>query len=194
MKIVRGTAYFKLVFFGTALAGKTTILEWLFRNAIPDEMKLTGEMTQIRTSFGQTLVFDFAPIQVSENAVARIYSATGQDYYRGTRGHILAGADGIFLVVDSQRKELEHNVELIEELRQHFEEQESLDQAQVVVLFNKQDLEDAYPVEDLRERLGVTQWPGFGTSALTGENLVQALLTMLRKLGEKYESQGVLVA
>lgn len=190
MKIIRGTAYFKLVFFGTALAGKTTILEWLFRNAIPPDMKLTEDLAQVRTSFGQTLVFDFVPIQLSRGAVARIYTSTGQDYYRGSRRHLLADADGIFLVVDSQKSELEHNRELIEELRQYFVDMDRLAEAEVVVLFNKQDLDDVFTLEDLRVELELNGWPGVATSGISGENLVAGLLTMLRRLSERYPSQG----
>jgi signal recognition particle receptor subunit beta len=191
MNIIDDTIYLKLVFFGTALAGKTTILEWLFDKAIPDEMKLSGEIRQIKTSFGQTLLFDFVPIRLSDNAVVRIYTSTGQDYYAGTRSKFLSDTDGIFLVVDSQKKELEHNVELLEELHRYFKEISGLEEAEVVVLFNKQDLDDIYPVEYLKSQLGINGWPAIPTSALTGENLMQSLLLMLKTLTSKLREQGI---
>ncbi len=191
MKIIDDTIYLKLVFFGTALAGKTTILEWLFDNAIPDQMKLSGEIRQLKTSFGQTLLFDFVPIRLSDNAVVRMYTSTGQDYYAGARSKLLNETDGIFLVVDSQKRELEHNRELIEELRRYFKEIDGLADAETVVLFNKQDLDDIYPVDDLKVRLGLNGWPYITTSAVTGENLMHALLLMLKTLTSKLQEQGI---
>ena len=190
MKVVGDRIYIKLIFFGTALAGKTTALEWLFYHAIPEEMKLVKELRQVKTSFGQTLLFDFAPIEISQNVVTRMFSATGQDYYRGSRTKVLSGSDGIFIVVDSQKMQLENNRKIIEELWKCFKEMEDLSEAEIVVLYNKNDLEDIYPVDFMSEYLGLEKYEGFSTCALTGDNLENALIVMLRKLGEKLESQG----
>jgi signal recognition particle receptor subunit beta len=190
VQVIGETVYIKLVFFGTALAGKTTILEWLFYNAIPDEMKLVHKLKQVKTSFGQTLMFDFAPIKVSENLTARIYTSTGQDYYKGIRPQVLDGADGVFLVIDSQREELEHNRELVDELHQYVKDMDGLSDTEIMVLFNKQDLEGAIPPEELHEGLGLNGWPWFDTSALTGRNLEKVLLTMLKRIVEKLEAEG----
>ncbi|MFC1833112.1 ATP/GTP-binding protein [Thermodesulfobacteriota bacterium] len=192
MQIIDETVYLKIVFFGTALAGKTTILEWLFNNAIPDEMKLARNLRQLKTSFGQTLVFDFAPVRIANNLVARLYTATGQDYYRATRRQLLDDADGIFLVIDSQKEEKEHNIELIHELRQYMENVNGLGEAEIVVLYNKQDLETADKPENLRERLNLQEsWPEFSTCAVTGENLRQGLLEMLKRLSLRLQSEGI---
>ncbi|MFH0825666.1 MAG: ADP-ribosylation factor-like protein [Pseudomonadota bacterium] len=190
MKVVGDRIYLKLIFFGTALAGKTTALEWLFYHAIPDEMKLVKELRQVKTSFGQTLLFDFAPIEISQNVVTRMFSATGQDYYRGTRTKVLADSDGIFIVVDSQKKQLENNRLILEELEKCRKQMEELSEAEVVVLYNKNDLEDVYPVDFMKEYLGLQQWEGFSTCALTGDNLEDALIVMLRKLTQKLSAKG----
>lgn len=190
MKVVGDRIYLKLIFFGTALAGKTTALEWLFYHCIPDEMKLVKELRQVKTSFGQTLLFDFAPIEISPNVVTRMFSATGQDYYRGTRTKVLADSDGIFIVVDSQMKELEHNREILEEFYKCRKEMDGLEDAEIVVLYNKNDLEEIQSVEYLREYLGLDSWEGFSTCALTGHNLEDALVLMLRKLTAKLQAEG----
>jgi signal recognition particle receptor subunit beta len=190
VQVIGERGYIKLVFFGTALAGKTTVLEWLFHNVIPAEMKLVPELKQVKTSFGQTLMFDFVPVKVSENLVARIYTSTGQDYYKGTRPQILDGADGILLVIDSQRKEFEHNRELVDELRQYLEDSKDLSQAEIIVLFNKQDMHDVITSEELSTGLGLNGWLWFETSALTGHNLDKVLVTMLKRLVEKLEAEG----
>jgi signal recognition particle receptor subunit beta len=190
VKVVGDRIYLKLIFFGTALAGKTTALEWLFYHCIPDEMKLVKELRQVKTSFGQTLLFDFAPIEISPNVVTRMFSATGQDYYRGTRTKVLADSDGIFIVVDSQKKEREHNQEILEEFYKCRKEMEGLADAEIVVLYNKNDLEEIYSSEYLKEYLRLDAWDGFSTCALTGHNLEDALILMLRKLTAKLQAEG----
>lgn len=190
MKVVGDRIYLKLIFFGTALAGKTTALEWLFYHAIPDEMKLVKELRQVKTSFGQTLLFDFAPIEISQNVVTRIFSATGQDYYKGTRTKVLADSDGIFIVIDSQKKALERNQEILQELWKCVEEMDNLSEAEIVALYNKNDLEEIHSMEFLQEYLGLEKYDGFSTCALTGDNLEDALIAMLRKLTTKLEAKG----
>ncbi|AFM25463.1 GTP-binding protein [Desulfomonile tiedjei] len=190
MKVVGDRIYLKLIFFGTALAGKTTALEWLFYHAIPDEMKLVKELRQVKTSFGQTLLFDFAPIEISQNVITRMFSATGQDYYKGTRTKVLADSDGIFIVVDSQKNQLENNRLILQELEKCRREMDGLSEAEIVVLYNKNDLEEIYPMDFLSGDLGLQAWEGFSTCALTGDNLEEALIAMLRKLTEKLRVQG----
>ena len=193
MKVVGDRIYLKLIFFGTALAGKTTALEWLFYHAIPDEMKLVKELRQVKTSFGQTLLFDFAPIEISQNVITRMFSATGQDYYKGTRTKVLADSDGIFIVVDSQKDQLENNRLILQELEKCRKEMEGLSDADIVVMYNKNDLDEIYPMEFLQNDLGLQKWEGFSTCALTGDNLEDALISMLRKLTEKLKLQGFYV-
>lgn len=190
MKVVGNRIYLKLIFFGTALAGKTTALEWLFYHAIPDEMKLVKELRQVKTSFGQTLLFDFAPIEISQNVVTRMFSATGQDYYRGTRTKVLAGSDGIFIVVDSQKDQLENNHLILQELWKCRDNMEGLSDAEMVVLYNKNDLEDIHSVEYMKEYLALEDYEGFSTCALTGHNLEDALIVMLRKLTQRLQANG----
>jgi signal recognition particle receptor subunit beta len=193
LKVVGDRIYLKLIFFGTALAGKTTALEWLFYHAIPDEMKLVKELRQVKTSFGQTLLFDFAPIEISQNVITRMFSATGQDYYKGTRTKVLADSDGIFIVVDSQKDQLENNRLILQELEKCRKEMEGLSDADIVVMYNKNDLDEIYPMEFLKNDLGLQKWEGFSTCALTGDNLEDALISMLRKLTEKLKLQGFYV-
>ncbi|MEW6137017.1 MAG: ADP-ribosylation factor-like protein [Thermodesulfobacteriota bacterium] len=194
MKVVGDRIYLKLIFFGTALAGKTTALEWLFYHVIPDEMKLVKELRQVKTSFGQTLLFDFAPIEISQNIVTRMFSATGQDYYRGTRTKVLAGSDGIFIVIDSQKSQLENNRRILNELWKCCKEMDGLDEAEIVVMYNKNDLEEIYPMDFLKDYLGLSAYDGFSTCALTGDNLEEALVVMLRKLTTRLQEEGFHVA
>lgn len=182
MKLVGDKIYIKIIFFGTALAGKTTALQWLFKNIIPKEMKMIDKIRSIKTTFGQTLLFDFIPIDVGDNIYFHIYTATGQDYYAGTRKMLMEEVDGVFFVVDSQKKELDHNKEFVEEFKKYLRNSEGLRKAEVVILYNKQDLEDVYSSDSLERALGITGYPSYSTCALTGMNLEAAFVMMVGRV------------
>lgn len=191
MKFIKDKIYIKIIFFGTALAGKTTSLQWLFDNIIPDKMKITDDITSIKTSFGQTLLFDFVPIQLGNNIILRMYTATGQDYYRSTRKMLFEEADGIFFIIDSQKQELEHNKEFVEEFQNYLSNIKGVKDADVIVLYNKHDLNEVYTPDYLKEKLGLKKYPFFKASAVTGENLKQAFIAMLEKVLSRLKEKGI---
>ncbi len=179
MKLVNDRVYFKLLLFGSALAGKTTTLEWFFNHLIPQDMKVTDGIHSIKTSFGQTLLFDFVPIQASHNIIIRIYALTGQDYYLSTRRMFFEDVDGLFFVIDSQKKELTHNREFVKEFQSYCATIPELQKTTVVVLYNKQDLPDVESPEILAAQLGLQKYPGLPVSAATGVNLSRAFTHMV---------------
>ena len=185
MNIIGDKIYIKILFFGTALAGKTTSLQWLFQNLVPEEMKITDRIRSIKTSFGQTLLFDFVPIQISNNIIIRIYTATGQDYYTSTRKMLFEEVDGVFFVVDSQKREIEHNKEFVEEFNKYMDKIDELKKAEIIVLYNKQDMDDVYDIEFMSERLDLQQYPSYPTCAVSGMNLDRAFTAMISSLLSK---------
>lgn len=191
MRIVGDKIYIKLIFFGTALAGKTTALQYVFKNVIPKDMRKSDRIRSIDTSFGQTLLFDFIHIDVGENIFFHIYTATGQDYYASTRRMLMEEVDGVFFMVDSQKKELQHNKEFVDEFNKYLKTVKGLREAVVIVLHNKQDLEEIYSPDYLEKELDFHRYASFPTCALTGMNIEAAFTLMvgflLRKLKENQE-------
>jgi len=191
VRIVGDKVYIKLIFFGTALAGKTTALQYLFKNVIPKDMRKSDRIRSIDTSFGQTLLFDFIHIDVGENIFFHIYTATGQDYYASTRRMLMEEVDGVLFMVDSQKKELQHNKEFVDEFNKYLKTVEGLREAEVIVLYNKQDLEEIYSPDYLEKELDFHRYASFPTCALTGMNIEAAFTLMvgflLRKLKENQE-------
>ena len=186
MRIVNDKVYFKLIFAGTALAGKTTALQWIFNNVVPPGMKVSENIRSVKTSFQQTLMFDFAPIKVTDDIFFRIYASTGQDYYARVRELLTEGVDGIFFVVDSQKNQLEFNREFVRELFTYLNLlRTSKDGVEVVVLYNKIDLEDIYPVSFLQKELKLERFNSFATNALSGENLKPAFNYIISKCLQK---------
>ena len=86
----------------------------------------------------------------------------GQVFYDASRKLILKGVDGVVFVADSQIERMEANIESLENLRTNLPEQGyDLDKLPYVVQYNKRDLPNAAPVDELRELLNPTKVPDF---------------------------------
>ena len=171
----------KIVFYGPGMSGKTTNLQVIHERA-PDASK--GELTSISTDGDRTLFFDFMPLDLGTVAGLRtrfqLYTVPGQVYYNSTRKLVLRGTDGVIFVADSAADMLEANLESLANLRENLAEYgKDLDDLPLVLQFNKRDLPNAMPVEELRaalqEALGGREVPGLESVANTGHGVFPTL-------------------
>lgn len=168
----------KLVFFGPAMSGKTTAIRWLF-----SRFDCTDRLMSVENTVGRTMFCDFGtiPFSLSNNWVvnAHVWSATGQDFYRSTRGVVLVGTDGIVFVADSQEDLLNEDMASWNELMTVIAEEER--PLPVVVCLNKQDLPGAVSEEKIRSVLGLpSSIPVFRSIAKEGLNIMEAFYTLFR--------------
>lgn len=166
------TVGLKIVFFGPAMSGKTTSIQWLFRS-----LDCADRLTSIENTVGRTMFCDFGTIPFalgdSWTINAHIWSATGQDFYRSTREVVLVGADGVIFVADSQENLLDENLASWNELMSLISEEER--PLPIVVCLNKQDLPDAISEEYLRSRLRLaSSIPILKSVAMNGLNVIEA--------------------
>lgn len=171
----------KIVFYGPGMSGKTTNLQVIHEGA-PDSSK--GELTSISTDGDRTLFFDFMPLDLGTVAGLRtrfqLYTVPGQVYYNSTRKLVLKGTDGVIFVADSAADMLEANLESLANLRENLAEYgKDLNDLPLVVQFNKRDLPNAMPVDELgaalREALGGRDVPGLESVANTGHGVFPTL-------------------
>jgi signal recognition particle receptor subunit beta len=182
----------KLVYYGPGLCGKTTNLQFIY-NKTREGAK--GKMISLATETERTLFFDFLPLSLGEirgfKTRFHLYTVPGQVFYDASRKLILKGVDGVCFVADSQLERMEANLESLDNLRFNLQEQGyELDKLPYVVQYNKRDLPNAVPVEELREVLNPTNMPDYEACAVTGEGvfdtlkaLAKQVLTELRKGG-----------
>ena len=126
----------KIVYYGPAMSGKTTSLRVLFSH-----FGRENEVESIENSVGRTLFFDFGVLEFKGDVWGLkflLYTATGQDFYAGTRPATLNGVDGIIFVADSQIIYIEHNLRSWNELKALF----GLEfyNIPIIIAFNKCDL------------------------------------------------------
>lgn len=185
----------KIVFYGPGMSGKTTNLEVIHERA-PDSSK--GALTSISTDGDRTLFFDFMPLDLGTVAGLRtrfrLYTVPGQVYYNSTRKLVLRGTDGVIFVADSAADMLEANLESLANLRENLAEYgKDLNDLPLVLQFNKRDLPNAMPVEDLRaalrEALGGRRVPDLEAVANTGQGVFPTLKALAALVLDRVHQQ-----
>ena len=168
----------KIVFYGPGLCGKTTNLQHVYGKTNPEAK---GKMISLATETERTLFFDFLPLSLGEirgfQTRFHLYTVPGQVFYDASRKLILKGVDGVVFVADSQVERMEANIESLENLQTNLKEQGfDLDKIPFVIQYNKRDLPNAAPVEELRKLLNPD---GTATDleacAATGEGVFETL-------------------
>lgn len=180
---------FKLVFYGPGLGGKTTTLQYIHAATKPEHR---GKMVSLATPTDRTLYFDFLPIRVPRvrgMAVRlQLFTVPGQVYYAATRKLVLSGADGITFVADSTSARADVNQESLDDLHTNLgEHNRSLEEIPHTFHWNKRDLSDVLPLEDLDRRFNVHGAPSLGTVATKGEGVFEGLERITRLVLKAYE-------
>jgi signal recognition particle receptor subunit beta len=182
----------KLVYYGPGLGGKTTNLQFIYARTSPEAK---GKMISLATETERTLFFDFLPLSLGEirgfKTRFHLYTVPGQVFYDASRKLILKGVDGVVFVADSQNERMEANIESLENLRLNLTEQGyNLDKLPYIIQYNKRDLPNAAPLEEMRQLLNPTHVPEFEACATTGVGVFETLkaiaksvLTELRRGG-----------
>lgn len=169
----------KIVYYGPGRSGKTTNLHYIY-GQVPDERK--GKMVSLATQTDRTLFFDFLPLDLGQisgfTTKFQLYTVPGQVYYQTTRKLVLQGADGVVFVADSQRRQLEENVESLQDLHHNLAEQGVEARSVPLVLqYNKQDLpaELIHSPAELSDALNFRDVPEFSADALHGPGVFETL-------------------
>jgi hypothetical protein len=110
-------------------------------------------------------------------------------FYDASRKLILKGVDGVVFVADSQIERMEANIESLENLRLNLTEQGyDLDKLPYVVQYNKRDLPNAAPLDQLQNVLNPTKAAEFEACATSGvgvfdtlKAVAKAVLTELKR-------------
>ncbi len=167
----------KIVYYGPGLCGKTTNLQYIYNKTNPEAK---GKMISLATETERTLFFDFLPLSLGEirgfKTRFHLYTVPGQVFYDASRKLILKGVDGVVFVADSQIERMEANIESLENLRTNLAEQGyDLDKLPYVIQFNKRDLPNASPIEELQESLNPNNVISFEAVATNGNGVFDTL-------------------
>ena len=169
----------KIVYYGPGRSGKTTNLQYIYEQ-VPHDRR--GKLVSLATQTDRTLFFDFLPIDLGSisgfTTRLQLYTVPGQVYYQTTRKLVLQGADGVVFVADSQARQLEENIESLQDLHDNLAEQRLDPRAVPLVLqYNKQDLpkDMILDVPALDDVLNFRNVPAFAADALRGVGVFETL-------------------
>jgi signal recognition particle receptor subunit beta len=142
-------------------------------------------MVTLDTTDDRTLYFDFLPIEFgTQNGFSvkiKLFTVPGQVMHKSTRKVVLAGADAVAFVADSQRSSASANAYSWRDMEANLKSN-GIDFRKIpkVIQFNKRDPPDVKPLEEIREA-----WrdvPAFPAVATRGEGVVETFRELLRRL------------
>jgi mutual gliding-motility protein MglA len=172
----------KVVYYGPALSGKTTNLQCLHGMFNPEHR---GRLMSLETQNDRTLFFDLLPLQYRTPAglavKLKLYTVPGQVIHNSTRKAVLAGADAVAFIADSQKSQALSNSISFKNLKENLKlngiDFESLP---VVIQFNKRDLENIKPVEEITQDWGQSRFPTFISTVTVGPGAFETFECLIR--------------
>ncbi len=168
----------KLVYYGPPRSGKTTNIQAIHSKV--DRLN-RGRLMTLDTKDDRTLFFDLLPVFFRSSALSfrvKVYTVPGQPMHEATRRVVLRQADGVVFVADSRRSELAANKESYRNLRENMERTGLLpERVPVVVQYNKRDLDDIVPDDELEPfEEGQAM---FKATAVAGEGVMDTFFGLL---------------
>jgi hypothetical protein len=180
----------KIVYYGPAMSGKTTNLEYIHANT---NKTLRGDLVSLKTREDRTIFFDYLQLELGKIAGLKprfnLYTVPGQVYYGSTRKLVLQGADGVVFVADSHPNRLDANLTALRDMAVYMRDL-NMDPRNVpiVIQFNKRDLTNAVPEEKLRQHLRLNgAIPYFLSSAIHGQGVFDTLKTSISSVIARVE-------
>src|SRR5512134_1192501 len=179
----------KVVYYGPALSGKTTNLQQL--HALTDASR-RGKMLTLDTADDRTLYFDFLPIHFGTasgfSVKLKLFTVPGQVMHKSTRKVVLAGADAVAFIADSQRSCASADAYSWRDIEANLRANGiDFDGIPKVVQFNKRDLPDVKPLVEIRKAWA--DIPTFPAVALRGEGVIETFRELLRRLYRHLEQK-----
>ncbi len=173
---------YKIVYYGTGLGGKTTNLRYIHSQLAPETR---GELIVMSTDTERTLYFDFMSLDLGNTKGLKtkvaLYTVPGQEEYNRSRKLILQGADGIVFVADSNQLRRDANVESLDNMINNLTEHRmKLENIPWVLQYNKRDLANAMPYQQLEKDLNRYAVPSFEAIALEGRAVFATLKAITR--------------
>lgn len=166
----------KIVYYGPALGGKTTCLQYIHRVTDPQRR---SRLYTLNTASDRTLFFDLLGLDLGRirgyRLTLQLFTVPGQVQYNTTRKAVLAGADGVVFVADSQAGQEKANSESFANLQENLKANGlNPETIPLVLQYNKRDLPNILSRAQLDRLLNPRGYPAFETVATTGVGVLES--------------------
>jgi signal recognition particle receptor subunit beta len=174
----------KVVYYGPAQSGKTTNLEQIHRLTDPDG---NNRLISLNTAQDRTLFFDLLPFSLGAvsgyDFKVQLYTVPGQVQYNATRRVVLAGADAVVFVADSQRGVSKENLSAFENMKVNLLANRLVpEKVPLVLQYNKQDLQDLLPESELNKSLNPWSRRAFPAVAASGQGVLETFVAVVQEM------------
>jgi len=174
----------KVVYYGPAQSGKTTNLEQIHRLTDPEG---ANRLISLNTAQDRTLFFDLLPFSLGAvsgyDFKVQIYTVPGQVQYNATRRVVLAGADAVVFVADSQRGAFKENMSAFENMKVNLLANRLVpEKVPLVLQWNKQDLADLSSDVDLQKALNFWGRKSVKAVAARGQGVLETFVAVVQDM------------
>jgi signal recognition particle receptor subunit beta len=174
----------KVVYYGPAQSGKTTNLEQIHRLTDPEG---SNRLISLNTAQDRTLFFDLLPFSLGAvsgyDFKVQIYTVPGQVQYNATRRVVLAGADAVVFVADSQKSVLKENVSAFENMKVNLLANRLVpEKVPLVLQYNKRDLPEILPEAELNRALNFWGRKAFQAVAANGQGVIETFVAIVQDM------------
>lgn len=178
----------KIVYYGPSLSGKTTNMQWMYHKMTgQDKSVLHEEPSHLPGDPERTMFFDFLPVEVGEirgyQTRFHLYTVPGQVVYDASRKLILKNLDGVIFVADSQQERMEENIQSMKNLEENLTRLGfNIREIPMVIQYNKRDLPNAVPIEEMRVALNHFNKPEYEGKANKGDGVMESFKNVSKSI------------
>jgi len=174
----------KVVYYGPPQSGKTTNLEQIHRISDPDG---ANRLISLNTAQDRTLFFDLLPFSLGSvsgyDFKIQLYTVPGQVQYNATRRVVLAGADAVVFVADSNRPMAKENLAAFENMKVNLLANRLVpEKVPLVFQYNKQDLASLIPRQDMDQSLNPWGRKVFPAVAARGDGVMDTFMAVVQEM------------
>jgi len=187
----------RILYWGISGSGKTENLHSIHRKLRADHR---GEIQREATLIDPAVEYETLAIELGEvgglKTCIQMIAVPGNADQAPTRKQLLDQVDGIVMVIDSRREQIEENASSLAELREMLLDYgRKLEDVPLVLQYNKRDLSDPYALEELHRKLNINEAAVFEAVATENTGVLQTLSTIskhvIRSLrGQKFSAQA----
>jgi signal recognition particle receptor subunit beta len=174
----------KVVYYGPPQSGKTTNLEQIHRISDPEG---ANRLISLNTAQDRTLFFDLLPFSLGSvsgyDFKIQLYTVPGQVQYNATRRVVLAGADAVVFVADSNRQMAKENLAAFENMKVNLLANRLVpEKVPLVFQYNKQDLATLIPRQELDQSLNLWSRKVFPAVAARGDGVMDTFVAVVQEM------------
>jgi signal recognition particle receptor subunit beta len=175
----------KIVYFGASLAGKSTNVKVLY-DLLKEKGITKGDYITMETDENRTLFVEMFLSSINlegQEIDIKVLTTPGQFRLHPLRKVIMKGVDGLVFVVDSSKERENINFLVLRETAAVLKEQGfDLYSLPVIVQYNKRDLPDALPIDELQPVCNPWGTEYVEAVAVEGKGVLETFQEIVKKI------------